>query len=258
MRRFLTISFFACCLLSPISAIGQHAHSDLEFEYDSLGTPTKFVIESDEFTSDGFLFFEGEFADGDPAPGNQLEADDPGFATHGLRVNPGDQIWLNFLNASDHSGFGRGYVTYFDPMTSALSAAGRIGVIDNAGSTLDLLMNGGFLEAGSGPTRQFLQTANSFGGIHSHVTFDLLDDDAAPIGAYGVMFEMQSLFNGNTSGLADLTSEPIWFIFNHGMSDDDFDSIALPAFGVSAIPEPGSAGVLLLTGMATLLRRRKR
>jgi hypothetical protein len=244
-------------LLSPISAFAQHGHSDVEVGYDSVDSPTKFVFESHERTSDGRLFFEGNF--GPPF----YTTGDPGFETHDDPMSAGDLVFLNFLDSSDPSlsSIGKGYVTYFDPNTGELSAAGRIGVISSPGgpAIANLLMDGASLSSGTGPTRQYLGLVEGDGSLHAHVTFDLLDDATAPIGAYGVMFEMQSLFNGNTSGLADLTSEPIWFIFNHGMDDELFDSQALAAFGVaSAIPEPGSAGVLLLTGLATLLRRRKR
>ena len=56
----------------------------------------------------------------------------------------------------------------------------------------------------------------------------------------------------------DLDSDPFWIIWNHGMSDDDFDDLALAKFGVSAVPEPTSFCVFAMGTAALVLRRRKR
>ena len=54
--RFL-FSAVAVGLLAA-SAHAQHGHSDIEFGYDDLMTPSELEIEAGEVTSDGILFFE--------------------------------------------------------------------------------------------------------------------------------------------------------------------------------------------------------
>jgi len=242
-------------LASPLVA----QHSDIEFGYDDTVNPTSFIIENDETTIDGFQFWESEMEELDPFNPGDFSADEPGFATNaaeGLLVNPSDQIFVDSVDASLHSTFGKGFVNFYDPGTGTLDSIGRIGIEDNSGSTVDLILNGGNIESGDNP--QFLGLGDSGGDIHDHLVFDLLDDGTAPLGAYGVMLRLQSDF-ATADGNMDLSSDPFWVIFNHGMSEADFDSQALPAFGVSTIPEPTATALLgLLCGSLVLKRKRRR
>lgn len=234
----------------------QHA-GDVEFGYDSLSNPTSFVIEANDLTSDGFLYFESEMEELDPFNPGNFSSDEPGFTTNGgegLLVNQDDQIWLNALDASMHSSFGVGYVNYYDPTSDSLSARGRLGIYDNSGSTDDLILDGGMIESGINP--QFIGLGDIDGDVHDHLTVDLMDDSTAPLGAYGMMFQLQSDFS-TADGTIDLGSGPFWIVWNHGMSESDFDSRALPSFGVSSVPEPGSVS-LLAVGMTALILRRRR
>lgn len=254
MKFVMTLS--AILLILPTSGL-MAQHSDVELGYDNLSSPTAFVIEQDTRTQDGFQIFESEFEALDPFNPNDFSSDEPGFTTSladGLSVNPGDQIWLTAVNASLHSSFGTGFVNYFDPAAGTLEASGRVALLDNSAGTSDLILNGASIESGS--LLQFIDSSNMFGEIHDHVVLDLLDDGTAPLGAYGVMFQLQSDFN-SPDGTMDLASDPFWIVWNHGMIEDDFDSIALPAFGVSAVPEPGSVGMILLIGCLTTMRRRR-
>ncbi|MDG1875767.1 MAG: PEP-CTERM sorting domain-containing protein [Mariniblastus sp.] len=251
--------FYSIVILTMTSSnlFAQHA-GDLEFGYDSLAAPTSFVIESTDFTSDGFLYFESEMEELDPFNPGDFSSDEPGFTTNdgeGLLVNEGDQIWLNAVDASSRSTFGVGYVNYYDPTSGTLTSLGRLGIYDNSGSTSDLILSGGSIE--SGPNTQFIGLGDVDGDVHDHLIVDLLDDATAPNGAYGVMFELQSDFSA-ADGTMDLTSDAFWIVWNHGMSDADFDSLALPAFGVSAVPEPGSLSLLAFGVPALVLRRRRK
>ncbi|MFT5301057.1 MAG: hypothetical protein ACI87E_001451 [Mariniblastus sp.] len=243
-------------LLSNVS-IAQHA-GDVEFGYDSLSSPAAFVMDANDFTSEGFRYFESEMEELDPFNAGDFSSDEPGFTANpseGLLVNAGDQIWLSVLDASVHSAFGVGYVNYFNPTTDSLESMGRMGIYDNSGSTADLILNGNSVE--SGPLQQFIGLGDSGGDIHDHLIVDILDDSTARLGAYGIMFQLQSDFSV-ADGAMDLSSDPFWIVWNHGMSESEFDENALRRFGVSAVPEPGSFGLLAMATGAVIFRRRRR
>lgn len=251
------IVFCSTIVLATMSTNLFAQHSDVEFGYDDLANPSSFTIEGDDFTSEGFLFFESEMEELDPFNSGDFSSDEPGFATNdaeALLVNDGDQIWLNALDASMHSIFGLGYVNYYDPSTDSLSAAGRLAVYDNSASTADLILDGSSIE--SGLSQQFIGLGDVDGDVHDHLIVDLLDDSTAPLGAYGMMFQLQSDFS-TADGTMDLDSDRFWIIWNHGMDEADFDSQALTAFGISTVPEPSSLCVLGL-GFASLMMRRRR
>ena len=249
------ICFIAATVVASLSTSVMAQHSDIELGYDNTSSPTAFIIENDNVTVEGFQFFEAEF---DEFLGDFF-TEDPGFATNdaeGLLINSGDLIWLNFLDASTTSSFGVGYVNYYDPNTEMLHAIGRMQVTDNGGGgTADLILNGSTIESGVNP--QLLGAGDIDGDLHDHLTFDLLDDGTAPFGAYGLLVQLQADFD-SPDGNIDLSSDPFWIIFNHGMDEEDFETYALPAFGVAAVPEPGSATLLALGGVALIAIRRKR
>ena len=99
-------------------------------------------------------------------------------------------------------------------------------MIGNSISVADLILNGASIESGGNP--QFVDVGNS-NNIHDHVIFDLLDDETAPFGAYGIMFQLESDL-APADGEMDVESEPFWIIWNHGMSEADFESLAIPQF----------------------------
>ncbi|MCH2180439.1 MAG: PEP-CTERM sorting domain-containing protein [Mariniblastus sp.] len=254
------------CLITTIalammttSAYAQHGHAgDVEFGYDDISNPTGFEIEHDEFTSDGLLFYESEFEELDPFNPGDWSSDEPGFTTasaEGLLVNENDQIWLQAMDASSNSSFGVGYVNFYNPVTDSLEAVGRLGVLDNSASTSDLTLNGAGIESGENP--QFIGLGDDEGDVHDHLIVDLLDDSTAAVGAYGVLFTLQSDF-ATADGTMDLTSDPFWVIWNYGMDEEDFDEFALPKYGaVEAVPEPATISMFAI-GMAAIMMRRRR
>lgn len=252
--RFLSVLFL---LASASLSHAQHA-GDIEFGYNSTTSPTAFAIEEVGVTSEGILYFESEFEALDPFNPGDFSSDEPGFNTNPaemLLVNPGDQIWLNALNASLFSSFGQGFVNYYNPTTDALEASGRLRVIDNSAGTVDLTLNGATIE--SGASNQFIGLGSNAGEVHDHMILDLLDDATAPLGAYGVMFQFQSDF-ATADGNMDLASDPFWIVWNHGMNEADFENLAMPKFGAAAVPEPNSASLLVLAAAGSLLRRRRK
>lgn len=239
-------------------------HNDVEFGYDDLSSPTSFILSPLGFeatTDDGILLIKSNMRELDPFTPGDFGADQPGFTTHAngnppLLVNPFDSIWIRALDASVYSDFGVGYVNYYDPLTDELEAEGRILFDDNSIMlTDDLILNGDSIESGDNP--QFIRVADDAGTVHDHITWDLLDDATAPEGAYGIMVQLQSDF-ATTDGNMDLSSDPFWLVFNHGMSDEDFNNFALPRYGVGAVPEPSGIVILGLAGCVCAFRRRRR
>ena len=105
----------------------------------------------------------------------------------------------------------------------------------------------------TGTPEQFLDTADAAGDVHGHVDFDLLNDATAPAGIYGVMLQVHADQGGD--GSLDIVSDPFWFLFNHQLSEDDFEE-GIAAFG--AVPEPGSLTLLLGGALCVLGRRRRK
>ena len=234
LQLFLFVSVITCLSSSSFAQ-----HSDIEFGYDNAGSPAGFSFAPTGFTTttgDGISVAESSLRELDPFNPGQFTSDQPGFATNsgqGLVINSGNGVMINALDASAESAFGVGYVNYYNPTTDALEATGRIAFRDNTSGTPDLVLNGNSIE--SGITPQFIDLADSGGTIHDHIVWDLLDDSTAPLGAYGILVQLQSDFTFD--GTIELSSEPFWIIFNHGMSGSDFDNLALPSFGVGqAIP----------------------
>lgn len=236
MLRLLLLVTALSCWSSNLLA----QHSDVEFGYDNTASPSGLEIVGDAFTQDGILLFESSMEELDPFAPGDFSADQPGFATgaKGQLVNSDDEIWISALDASVDSAFGVGYINFYNPVTDALEAAGRIALEDNTASTLDLVLNGGSIE--SGVNLQFIDRANGAGSIHDHIVFELLDDATAPIGAYGVLVQLQSDF-APIDGYIELSSEPFWIVFNHGMSEADFEQFALPKFGLASFLVLGDA-----------------
>jgi len=255
------MKFTIFCSTIVLATMSSHLfaqHSDVEFGYDSLSSPSSFVIEANDVTTEGFILFESEMEELDPFSPGDFSSDEPGFATNdaeGLLVNQDDQIWLNALDASAHSSFGVGYVNYYNPITDSLEATGRLGIYDNSGFTPDLFLDGASIESGVNP--QFIGLGDIDGDVHDHLVVDLLDDSTAPLGAYGILFQMQSDFS-IADGTMDLSSDPFWIVWNHGMSEADFDSQALSSFGISSVPEPSSACILGFGLVSLVMRRRRR
>jgi len=224
LQTYIAFLVMACAT----STLHGQGHRDIEFGYDDASNPTQIVYTPQGFvgvTADGIDVYESSMVALDPFLPNDFSNDQPGFATdlsEGLMVNPADLISLNFLDASQESSFGVGYVNFYNPATDKLEATGRIEVEDNTNSTIDLVLNGDSVE--SGDLLQLVDLADSGGEVHNHITWDLLDDDTAPNGAYGLLVELES-----SSGFS---SDTFWIVFNHGMSATDFEELALPKFGV--------------------------
>lgn len=189
--------------------------------------------------------------------------DDPGFSgeTGHFEFTAGDDLFLRVINASTYfqNGSNLGYVSFYDG--GGFSAAGQIDISGNLGDSLSL--DGSMLS--SSPTGQdyvFLQTTTDtdntadrpFGGLHDHVSFDLLDSDSRANGAYGILFQ---LFSQN-GGAPVAESDAFWIVFNRGLDEGVFDSYVAEFGNFSAVPEPSSGLLLCGVALAAFAGRRRR
>ena len=74
------------------------------------------------------------------------------------------------------------------------------------------------------------------GEIHNHLIYDLRGDRA--VGAYGILFQIEADFadeNGDTDGVIDATSAPVWLILNNGLDEEVFEEEAVAAFSVDVL-----------------------
>ena len=259
LTSMTALAWINCVPLAQADGDGEHGHSDIEFGYDNLSNPSSFVIEGSAFTTEGFLFFEAGMEAFDPFDPNNFGSDEPGFTTNaaeGLLVNSGDAIFLRVLDASQYSNFGVGFVNFFNPNTNLLEAAAshRLLAEQNSAGLTDLTFNGVGIESGDNPV--FLGLGDADGDVHDHIFFDLLDDGSAPLGAYGILVQLEADFGSNGLNGTEMNSDKFWMIWNHGMDEGDFDTRALAAFG--AVPEPGTGLALigLVLGALGYSRRR--
>ena len=217
-------------LASP--AFAQHA--DIEFGYDDVLAPTEMEVEEVEATIDGIPFFESEMEELDPFDPGNFSSDEPGFITNSaeaLEVNIGDRVFLRVLDASQFTSFGVGYVNFFNPADGTVSPGGQMSVFDNTvNETPDLIFDGTTIISGANPQLLGVGNAQNDGGLHEHITIDILNEATAPIGAYGILFQMESDL-APVDGVADVISDPFWIIWNYEMDEEDFESLALQAFG---------------------------
>lgn len=205
--------------------------NDVFLGYDDVSNPSEIQFTgADGFTMNSVPYFTDFFGVPDPFSPGDFATDNPGFRDNpsaGLVVSAGDRIFANVLDASSTPlAGGVGYVNFYNPNTDQLESTGRLEFVSRSAATPNLIVNGQAVE--SGDTQRFVQSAGP--DIHSHILVDLLDDATALPGAYGVLVELQSDFGPAHDGVIDATSEPFWFIWNHQMSNTEFQNSALPAF----------------------------
>lgn len=219
----------------------QAQHSDVEFGYEA----GKVEIEPGH---DG-LVFESDF----PSSGLfERYSTNPGFGSEiveGLGIGAGDIMSYNIL---DNLYFWSLATEDFDsPGSATIEIDNAVGPNTLVGGTTGMLIPAGTIGQADGG-----------GDFHSHVGFTL--SAGAPLGAYGLLMEMET----NATGIAK--SDPFFIVFNYGLDEDgtnpsvpDFED-AILAFSneLQAVPEPSSITLatigLALLGCGVLRRKARR
>ena len=284
MKKYFLAAAIAVLFSSLGHAQDLEVHSDIEFGFAPDSEELEFEIENDIVNDDGFQVFEGSLG---LSLGNQSTTDNPGFITpvdEGLTVNEGDNIFVRVLNAAQTEGntIGSGFVNFYDPSNpdaGIQSNGGTITVIGNDPNDPDVnvvssfdgdeLVQGIeslFLAQGSDGTF-FSDTPPSLeednvalevlGEIHSHLNFAFQADAVTP-SAVGLLLQFEADLASVAGDGIDVVSDPFFLVFNNGLSEEVFETQALPAFGVNAVPEPTSGILLAAVGSAILTRRRRR
>lgn len=291
MKKYFLAAAIAVLFSSLGHAQDLEVHSDIEFGFAPDSEELEFEIENDTVNDDGFQVFEGSFG---IALGNESTTDNPGFITpvdEGLTVNQGDNIFVRVLNAGQTEGntIGSGFVNFYDPNTPAAgiqSDGGTITVIGNDPNDPDgdiaavfdgdvpvSLIESLFLAQGSDGTfisdlppsllgdeegdEQNIELG--VGEIHNHLNFTFAADAGAPSEfAVGLLLQFEADLASVAGDGIDVVSDPFFVVFNNGLSEEVFETQALPAFGVNAVPEPTSGILLAAVGSAILTRRRRR
>lgn len=227
-KSFAMFVVLAAMLLSSQGVL-QAQHADIEFGYDDAANPSGIIIDNNARTIENTMIVSTSFEVLDPFDPGNFGSDQPGFATNAsedLIFNAGDRLWIEVLDASEHSIFGAGFVNFCDSSSSQLQASGRLTFADNSIGTADLILDGDMIESGDNPG--FIDVASSNGSLHDHIVIDLMDDLTAPFGAYGVFCQLHTDLDAD--GECDVSSEAFWIVWNHGLSSAEFDS-ALKHFG---------------------------
>lgn len=277
MKQFFTATLLT---LSVASISWGQEDVDIEFGLDDQANPSTVVIVSEQANADGTAIFTGEFSELFLGGASTASTDNPGFitpASEGLLVNSGDTVSLRFLNAGNTPGntIGAGFVNFFDPNNSAagIQALGALEIqggndtsinIDGSNTPaadLVLLSTGSDGNTFSTPPPSLGEEPELLGEgeVHSHLTFNFLDPDSTPDGAVGLLAQIEvDLANPAVGGPSVVTSDPFFLILNNGLDTLTFENQAVPAFLATAVPEPTSAVVLMMTAGAIATRRRRR
>lgn len=180
---------------------------------------------------------------GEHDPGQPFMTDHPGFLSEANALPGGSGQWLGF-NARSALAFWSGSGFAAVPASESLQISVGSQSVNVGGSAAS-----GF---------NFAQIAPD-GGLHQHMTFELLGSDGNPIPGDGVeptvgVYLLELELTTTMSGIA--SSLPFWIVFNNGDTEEAHDA-AITWVETNLVPEPVCA-LLFPAGALLMLRRRPR
>ena len=224
----------ATAAVLAISANASEVHSDIEVGVEAGKLTTESTL---QLLSDGSSVYESEFGESVLEP---YGSDEPGFEVDDGVFTSGQT--LAFQVASP--------LQFWDGSSwlAATPGSESISIFDNVGNTTTVTDSGV-----SGTLIGTIDAADIDGGIHTHVEFEI--NNTAATGSY--LLELQ-LLGFQTSALttqAYTASDSFFIVFNWGQSEEDFET-SVDALGVTAVPVPGAA-VLMLSALSALVFGRR-
>jgi len=232
-KSFLRV--LVCTLPLLLTAQTQAQHSDIEFGYAGGKIEIGFGAEGRIFEAD--IPLDGLTPRFTTDPGFAADEPDEGFI-----LNPGDIIGYNIHDR----------LFYWDGVSEVTADPAWTIRIDDVVGNFIVSNTSTASFSGFSPLSQIIGQANSTGEFHTHLDFTLSND--APIGAYGLLMSLST----NAAGIAD--SQIFGIMYNFGLEEAAFEAGVdhfVTTRGLSVVPEPGAAA-LLLTGLGSVLLRRQR
>jgi hypothetical protein len=180
---------------------------------------------------------------GEDDPGQPFMTEDPGFLSEDGAFPGGSGQWLGF-NARAGLAVWNGSGFAGTPASESLQITVGSQSVNVAG--------------GAVPGFNFAQI-DSGGGLHQHMTFELLGADGNPIPGDGVepttgVYMLELELTTTMSGIA--ASLPVWMVYNNGDTEENHDA-AIEWVESNLVPEPVSA-LMLSAGAILVFRRRPR
>ncbi len=234
----MTTSFLrvlVCALPLLLTAQAQAQHSDVEFGYLDGKIEIGFGAEGRIFEAD--IPLDGLTPRFTTNPG--FAADEP---AEGFILNPSDIIGYNIHDR----------LFYWDGISEVASDPAWTIQIDDVVGNFIVSNTSAESFSSFAPNSQIIGQAGPTGEFHTHLDFTL--SGTAPTGAYGLLMSLST----NAAGIAN--SQTFGIMFNFGLDDAAFEAGVdhfVTTRGLSVVPEPGAAA-LLLTGLGSVLLRRQR
>lgn len=228
--------------MAMLAGVSQAQHADIEIELDGTAIEIHEPHVDEELWTSILTNPATQFSTADwPAPTTifpGIEAEDGSFpaASGNIYFQPLSQLYF-------HDGTAGGPVgnTPADEQIVLLRSSSDAVAVSNAGPAT---LAGGDLQVKVG-------AIDGDGGLHAHLTFELNRAGGSGNPAVGA-YLMQLQVNADNFD----SSEPMWALWNHGLSEAEFGNALAASEQFTGVPEPTTLAVVGIGSLLMLARRR--